>query len=211
MNTVSESQSILLDDNRAATLMADTETTKLLTKTSVTDPPPVACVTSPLPTKDQLAQPPAAPLNSQEPRDLIPQHTPALKSWDWDMHLTQVYRELIPYFVFFFHFYISHIRMTPSSKKNKGKRAVGRRGYRNWQIWVWHQVKRDRWVTSRSIKGEVKYYLELWEATPQLSLAMWGDYGGIWWLIASLDRQGLGEYPTFSRVINQEASFVAEG
>ena len=186
-----------------------TETTKLLTKTSVNDPPPVACVASPLLTNDQLAQPPT---------DLWIHRSQGI--WFHSTH--QHWRAGIetcfwlrftgnwsPFF--FFRFYISHVRTTPSSRKNKGKRAVGRRGYKNWQIWVWHQVKRDRWVTSRSIKGEAKYYLELWEATPQISLAMWGDYGGIWWLIASLDRQGLREYPTFSRVINQEASYVPEG
>ena len=208
MNTVSESKSILLDDNGAASLIAD-RNYQVINKDFCEWPSPSGLRRFSSPYQWPASTAPNWPLNSQEPRDLIPQHTPALKSWDWDMLLTQVYRELIP--LFFFRFYISHVRTTPSSRKNKGKRAVGRRGYKNWQIWVWHQVKRDRWVTSRSIKGEAKYYLELWEATPQISLAMWGDYGGIWWLIASLDRQGLREYPTFSRVINQEASSVPEG
>lgn len=57
MNTVSESKSILADDNRAASLIADPETTKLLTRTSVTDPPPVG--SSP----DQLPAPLAASLH----------------------------------------------------------------------------------------------------------------------------------------------------
>lgn len=101
------------------------------------------------------------------------------------MHLTQDYRQLITYF---FPPYISHVRMAPSSQgKIRGKeqrlqkptdlnQASGQEGQIGYP---------------RLIKGEAKCYLELWEAINPSKSAMpiWGDYGGIKWLMACLDRE----------------------
>lgn len=105
MNTVSESKSILLDGNRAAFLIA--ATVKLLSKISVTDPPAMLCVPSPLPTNYLLTDIPGAVyLHSRMSQSLMPQHAARMEELGSDMNLTQDDRELTTYF---FPLYNSHI------------------------------------------------------------------------------------------------------
>ena len=127
MNTVSESKSILLDDNGAASLIAD-RNYEVINKDFCEWPSPSGLRRFSSPYQWPASTAPNWPLNSQEPRDLIPQHTPALKSWDWDMLLTQVYRELIPFF--FFRFGGGYSFPDPGVKKKKKKKV--KPGIKGW-------------------------------------------------------------------------------
>ena len=161
---MSESKSILLDDNHAASrTIADT--TKLLTKISATRPPPMPCVASPLPTKYRLTQPLAVHLHSQESRDLIPQHTPSTGELGL-RHAFDSRLQAIDH-LFFSSLYFPHKNGSFLTGENKGERAVGRRGYKNPTDLNQASGQEGQIGYPRLIKGEAKCYLELWEAIPQ--------------------------------------------